>query len=48
MEKQLQDIIEECNKRLVEAKLIGNPNIINTLNILIAETEVKLKELWLK
>jgi len=45
MEKQLQEIIEECNKKLVEAKLVNNLEIINTLNILIAETEVKLKEL---
>jgi len=45
MEKQLQEIIEEANKKLIEAKLLGNPEIINMLNILISETEVNLKDL---
>lgn len=45
MEEQLRKIIEESNKKLVEARLVGNFDIVNALNILIAEAEVSLKEI---
>jgi hypothetical protein len=45
METQLQQIIEESNRKLVEAKAVGNHELANALQILIAEAEVSLKGL---
>lgn len=45
MEEQLRQLIEISYQRLVEAKIVANEELINNLNILIAEAEVQLKEI---
>lgn len=42
MEEQLRAIIEQANRDLVEAR---EPELINTLKILIAEAQAKLGDL---
>lgn len=43
--EQLQQIIEEANKKLVIAKLNGDWVLMDELNMLIAETQALLKGL---
>lgn len=45
MEEILCKLIEDLNVQLVEAKLSGNAELVNTISMRIAETQGKLSEI---